>query len=770
MLQSVQFFGDVSRCQLDDTARKVSVLCEDELQVMSSTGVLASSGRLRAILLTASLLVRIDTQELESLNSMIKIAMQRAGTTRISLELLSSRVCIRKTIAGMTNSSLKVKVVKPIAAQLAKSLYMVWEQHRSIVNDACRWAPSADVNFVENDPKLWNPSLLTTKAHKWAIQFNKKLIAAIDDFQKNRIVGTTALVVAVLVPHVQFFGCDKAIWRWKMFTPGERSRSIVMMMELQVFNYDGSIESGTACDAWGKLFPSDTEHQYTFAKDSEPQSSLDILAVMYDMLAGIKTKDSRLDGCCLHLVPMLPFSLASDDESQGQHNHTYLRAMVDEQVQICKVQRRKDYERRKTQVAALSDSAGELQGTLLENNDDDGGENASISDGTSSEHDMEQFWLCDNDLGGSVNDETHDDIMGDLLGEDEEQFNEAATQNSAIAQAASSKALAKGRKPIDPTTLEAAKDISERASSSRTVILNIHDLEGEAWLQQSMLSSGMTHATVTIHDNPVSQHSQHVEPDSEHECLPQDAPPHQLDGAFDKWVDSIRLTGDALQSRFEYAQNTKLGHQSNVSIVLTHSVEKNISDIQVNFVQWSDVGRLMGRRVTIDENDGIICPVYFMQPAICFGGCEVIHPAIGLCVRRVKKSERPIIPPFIKRLYDIYATSIRSINSVSDREVAFDDEVTGECTGCGNDASFQCGCCQKFWHTSCADSVAHHSQSSGTSPLDTYGLKVAHLPQCWSSVDYAHHANHNPENPQKKRKRDSHTTLADITQADLVVT
>jgi hypothetical protein len=44
------------------------------------------------------------------------------------------------------------------------------------------------------------------------------------------------------------------------------------------------------------------------------------------------------------------------------------------------------------------------------------------------------------------------------------------------------------------------------------------------------------------------------------------------------------------------------------------------------------------------------------------------------------------------------------------------------------------------------------------------------LPQCWSSVDYAHHANHNPENPQKKRKRDSHTTLADITQADLVVT
>ena len=130
-------------------------------------------------------------------------------------------MCIRKTIAGMTNSSLKVKVVKPIAAQLAKSLYMVWEQHRSIVNDACRWAPSADVNFVENDPKLWNPSLLTTKAHKWAIQFNKKLIAAIDDFQKNRIVGTTALVVAVLVPHVQFFGCDKAIWRWKMFTPGE---------------------------------------------------------------------------------------------------------------------------------------------------------------------------------------------------------------------------------------------------------------------------------------------------------------------------------------------------------------------------------------------------------------------------------------------------------------------------------------------------------------------------------------------------------------------
>ena len=101
MLQTLQFFGDGERCKLDDTARKVALLCGNELHFVSTTGLLNTSGRLRAILLSAGLLLRTDIQELESLNSMLKIAMQRANTTTISLELLSSRVCIRKTIASL---------------------------------------------------------------------------------------------------------------------------------------------------------------------------------------------------------------------------------------------------------------------------------------------------------------------------------------------------------------------------------------------------------------------------------------------------------------------------------------------------------------------------------------------------------------------------------------------------------------------------------------------------------------------------------------------
>lgn len=230
MIQRVDSFGNPAECDLDMTSKKITELCRDELHVLSVTGVLQREGRLRAILLTAALLLRIDIQELESLNSVLKVALQRAGTTRISLELLSSRVCIRKTIASQTGSSHKLSVVKPIAATMANNLYLVWPNVSGIVNDLCRWAPSSDERVPANDIQKWNPSVLPTRSQKWAQGFNKQFIKFLSEFQSENAPGACKL--ALVVPQILQTQEGIGVKSWRLFMAGERPRSIVMLVEL----------------------------------------------------------------------------------------------------------------------------------------------------------------------------------------------------------------------------------------------------------------------------------------------------------------------------------------------------------------------------------------------------------------------------------------------------------------------------------------------------------------------------------------------------------
>ena len=112
--------------RLEANTRKLKYHCHDELAVMSSSGVLKPSGLLRSSLLSAALMLSLDTQELESLNSMMKMAMLRANTATMTLELLCSRVCLRKVVATMSGNSARFKEVAPIAANVARSCSLHW--------------------------------------------------------------------------------------------------------------------------------------------------------------------------------------------------------------------------------------------------------------------------------------------------------------------------------------------------------------------------------------------------------------------------------------------------------------------------------------------------------------------------------------------------------------------------------------------------------------------------------------------------------------------
>ena len=147
-------------------------MCYSELEVIAVTGCIQAEGRLRSSLILAAMMLKVDIQELESVNSMIKIACARSGNNRISLELLSSRIGIRKTITSSTNGSTKFAVLTSIASQLARSCFLHFDSHKSMIEDAERWRASCDV--VLSRP-TWdhNPGLKPTKSQLWAVKYNK---------------------------------------------------------------------------------------------------------------------------------------------------------------------------------------------------------------------------------------------------------------------------------------------------------------------------------------------------------------------------------------------------------------------------------------------------------------------------------------------------------------------------------------------------------------------------------------------------------------------
>ena len=74
-------------------------------------------------------LIRLDIQELEGLNSMVKLAVARSNNNRITLELLTARVCTRKVLALHTEGAIRYKSVVPCAASLARSAYLHYGSH-----------------------------------------------------------------------------------------------------------------------------------------------------------------------------------------------------------------------------------------------------------------------------------------------------------------------------------------------------------------------------------------------------------------------------------------------------------------------------------------------------------------------------------------------------------------------------------------------------------------------------------------------------------------
>lgn len=184
---------------LESTTRKFRETCQVELQAIAVSGCVRSDGRVRGCLILAAGLIRLDIQELEGLNSMVKVAVARSNNNRITLELLTARVCTRKVLALHTDGAIRYKSVIPCAASLARSAYLHYGNHLDLLRDTTRWDTCCDANLPAGDPAIYNPALRPSAEHKWAMKYNSHLMKRLraHDKDKLRLKGS---VLSLLLP------------------------------------------------------------------------------------------------------------------------------------------------------------------------------------------------------------------------------------------------------------------------------------------------------------------------------------------------------------------------------------------------------------------------------------------------------------------------------------------------------------------------------------------------------------------------------------------
>ena len=182
--------------KLEATTLKIRRRCEADLQNVASTGKLQQASCLHGLLTITALQLKLDAGSLESLNSMIKTSVSVANNTRMSLELLSSRVNMRKTISIETGGKTRLADVRPVAEALARSAVVYQHCEKDVLRTDFRWKPPDPKQLVHADVRKHNPALSMTAAQRWAVKYNSTLLKAAHAW-RHAHTGDTGLLLTV---------------------------------------------------------------------------------------------------------------------------------------------------------------------------------------------------------------------------------------------------------------------------------------------------------------------------------------------------------------------------------------------------------------------------------------------------------------------------------------------------------------------------------------------------------------------------------------------
>lgn len=166
--------------ELEANACKFKLHCRKELESVVESGEIPltatrQGSKIWALLnLTADALL-VDTQEVEGINSMIRLIGQRCPA--ISLSSMSSRIVLKKSVGmdltdtlgqGAKRMSKKWSVIKTFAAPLLDDCIEIKYRYKEVLNDSFRWQTPAPVEMSALSPQLANTNaalMLPTLQH-----------------------------------------------------------------------------------------------------------------------------------------------------------------------------------------------------------------------------------------------------------------------------------------------------------------------------------------------------------------------------------------------------------------------------------------------------------------------------------------------------------------------------------------------------------------------------------------------------------------------------
>lgn len=193
--------------QLEVNTRKLLKRFQDDFQEAAKTGLCGE--KLFATLRAAASLLRGDVQEIESLNSLVKLQCRRCPN--LSLELLSARICIKKSLKFDSDNTGKEAAIRSKWTNVRDVCYAVLQRCQSsgevfkeLLLDSLRWSPplrdSDPAALVVVDLVSLDPSLKPTGATLWATPYNLKWQKAYKALIKETQALTAVLSFSIAVP------------------------------------------------------------------------------------------------------------------------------------------------------------------------------------------------------------------------------------------------------------------------------------------------------------------------------------------------------------------------------------------------------------------------------------------------------------------------------------------------------------------------------------------------------------------------------------------
>jgi hypothetical protein len=664
--------------------------------------------------------MKLDSGSLESLNSMIRQAINISNNTNISLELLSARVNTRKTITTAASGSNKLRDVKPIATELAASCLLYQDQATGVLDDTYRWAPPqpATGQYAPGRPEVYDPESGLTKQQRWAFKFHRNLMKSLCIFSKdNLLVGFTLSVVEPKASSVDMPEFSET------YVVAELTKRLCQLHKI-VLSTDRAVGDGVkAC----------IESPFKFLNSLDVLANLQPLAKRYK--PGIKWELVRINYA--DRIPELPIS-PDVAFTLMEENRIQLSLVGSGETQHIKY--RKEYTKKQIVNSVAShtgdrghgDGAHDVDALLdreaVESTRDDVSD-ASM-DSLDSVQANEELLLLEQALRGDYSDDDNDD--------DNERSNKPTTTDSTDG----------GGESCEMNGEQHLLSADEHADIVDMQDTNNRLLAAAASLQEQdgfcNLESVEIPDDVRPYEDEVGEtiFSDYINMNQRNIASNDSAPakrlrrthtpalsPAALQIAFDKWTSATQVSATtceqicSLCDRFDVHHVAScLGHE--LSLVLH---EGSSETLVASLVSWTTpYAKLVGRSVKLDADDCVIYPSHFVEKVV-FSPSVMIWPTSGA---RVRKQSREQVPYPVLRARDMVETAADGLFNGTCLELG----ASIACAGCRksegdglNDLPLRkCAFCLLHWHHDCAEQLANRLpaliRTHGTQRLDRLTL------------------------------------------------